>query len=203
MWGLKPGDEKCPKPYKGKGSGFKLSDLDPIKIATDLANFASGLYADLKQGVLDLAMQALPCPDGLENECRAALSVAMDAALTSAGIPPSLPDFEEIKTAAKGDLVDLATETALNELPGGVVCKGVPHCEQKLRNRISAGIDKFVDGLIVKNSQPHCGNVDEAHSHGSEPLPCFNQMPAWKVKPAKGAVYEPATIRVRVRRNNV
>lgn len=188
--------ELCPKPYRGKGNNFDLSDLDPVAIAEGLADFASGLYGDLKSGILDLAMDVLPCPSGQEAACRAALTTAMDAALASAGIPPSLPNFDEIKAAAKGELVDLAMETALNELPGGVVCKGVPECEAQLRNAIEQGLDESIDLLTAKAAEPHCGK-------GHHPLPCFNQYPGWKVVPAKGAVYEPFTARIRVTRNPV
>ncbi|MBN1238108.1 MAG: hypothetical protein JXB36_06385, partial [Gammaproteobacteria bacterium] len=198
--GYMAGETYCPGPWQGSGDSFGLDDLDPIDIAEGLADFVSGLYDDLKEGVLDLAMQGLPCPSSLEGACRAALSTALDAALASAGIPPSLPNFEEMKAAAEGELVDLAMETALNELPGGVACKGIPQCEQELRNAISTAIDQGVDAIIASSSEPHCGNVAQAHAHGREPLPCFNELPGWKVVPAAGAVYEPATVTVRVTR---
>lgn len=200
--GYKPGDELCGEPYKGKGNNFDIGDLDPIAIAEDLTDFVSTLYSDLKEGVLDIAMSALPCPESLEGACRAALTTAMDAALASAGIPPSLPDFEELKAAAKGELVELATQTALNELPGGVACKGIPYCEDELRKAIAQGIDDGIDTLLVKSKEPQCGvGVEEAHAHGREPLPCFNQLPGFKVRPAEGAVYEPFRVTVRVTRS--
>lgn len=198
--GYQPGDEACPEAYKGKGDNFDPGDLDPIEIAEELADFVSGLYDDLKQGFLDLAMKAVPCPSDLEGACRAALSTALDAALASAGIPPSLPDFDELQAAAKGELTELATQAALNELPGGVACRGIPQCETELRNAISKGIDQGLDVLTATSKEPHCGNVAEAHAHGREPLPCYNQMPGFKVEPAKGAVYEPFTVTVRAAR---
>jgi hypothetical protein len=48
--------------------------------------------------------------------------------------------------------------------------------------------------------EPVCGDAAGAAEHGKVPLPCFSDYPGVAVKPAKGAVYEPPLVKVRVTR---
>ncbi|MBB1062181.1 hypothetical protein [Marilutibacter spongiae] len=56
----------------------------------DLVNWASAAYADLKQMVVSLVASLLPfVPDS-------AVSFALDAAMAAVGLPPSIPNVDEL-----------------------------------------------------------------------------------------------------------
>ena len=63
----------------------------------DVVNFTSKLWEDVKDGVVKVAAGAInemgiPC----DQTCEAALTTGLEIGLASMGIPPSLPNFDEI-----------------------------------------------------------------------------------------------------------
>jgi hypothetical protein len=109
---------------------------------TDIGNFLSQVvdwirdawnavvtaYADIKNGVIDTVASMADCTDA----CKAVLEAGLDAAMTAAGLPPSLPDFD---TLVKENAEYLAEEVAAQT--GGVVPKDVA----------DALVDKMADQL--------------------------------------------------------
>ncbi len=55
----------------------------------------SAADAEVKLGVVDIVAGAF-AEIGCGDPCRLAVQLAIDAALTSAGVPPSLPDFDQV-----------------------------------------------------------------------------------------------------------
>lgn len=86
-----------------------FSDL--IDVIKGIVNWVSQAYNGLKQGLIDLVANAIPIP-GLKT----ALTALVDTGLAAMGIPPELPDFDQLTSMS----LDYMAETALDEsgLPG-------------------------------------------------------------------------------------
>ena len=96
-------------------------------------------YDEIKAEVIDFATQYSGCDALLDEElCDTAAKIALDAALASVGVPPSLPSTEQIVNSAKGDLkatlVELANEHVGSVCDAGAIgnqfSEDIPTCEQ-------------------------------------------------------------------------
>ena len=72
-------------------------------------NWISSAYTYLKTLVVSTIADVL-CPSEVKAKCQVLVEIAVDAALASVGIPPSLPDFDKLANLAKGELVNLALD---------------------------------------------------------------------------------------------
>lgn len=191
------GQVVCPKPWSG---GNKFSAWDILDFLIDAWNWAADMISEIKKFAIDilekfsplcwqykLAVEAtggvLP-PDG----CKAAISVAVDATLTAYGIPPSMPNFDQLTNEGMDYLVDLAAEeiTAATGVPCVDICKDV------LRDALDEGV-KAVQSMSV---EPACGDEQAAHERGREPLCIVGYI----VKPVQGSVYEDPVATLEVTR---
>ncbi len=67
---------------------------DVVEYTGDAVNWVSDAYEDLKMEVVNIAAGAIPLlGDDLKKKL---VCMALDAALVSMGVPPSLPDFDEL-----------------------------------------------------------------------------------------------------------
>jgi hypothetical protein len=77
-------------------------------------------------------------------------------------------------------------------------------CTPEVRKALAAAYQKAIDqiqsGIVRTAKEPGCGDKEAAHEHGREPLPCFSKYAGADVRPAAGAVTEPAALTVRVKR---
>src|SRR5262245_20706852 len=64
----------------------------------------------------------------------------------------------------------------------------------------TVGLHNLQHDLNKVTKEPGCNDEREAHNNGREPLPCFSDYPEIEFRPQPGAVYEPPTATVRVRR---
>ena len=109
--------------YEDVAEGF--SDLvgeivDAVEWAVDRA---AALYEQIKSAAVNLVANAIADLTGCEDVCRAALELGMEIALTSMGMPPSLPDFDQLmdqgldyvaaELAAQAGVPDFVAEQAL------------------------------------------------------------------------------------------
>jgi hypothetical protein len=200
---LYPLGEMCPKSYKGASNQI-TSFGDFVDWAfggiTDAVDWVSERYDDLKQVAVDVVMKytffgaqcefiAGAIDDDKTGYCRVIAETAVSSGMVALGIPPSLPNYNEL--IDKG--IDHAVEIAAAEIASqtGVPCIGP--CEDALR----AGFSQAADQLKTSSFTPGCAGEEEAHHHGREPL-C---LPDYVIaKPAPGAVYTPATAVVEVTR---
>jgi len=88
-------------------SGF-FGDL--TEFAASIVNWVSNAYADLKAGVINIAVSALP--SSWQGPLRTALTAMVDYGLASVGIPPTLPNFDELANMGTDYLATVAMETA-------------------------------------------------------------------------------------------
>ena len=198
------GKEICPKSFKG-GSSYQITSFGEFVDwvgggITDAVDWVSERYEDLKQLAVDIVMKytffgaqceliASAVDDDATGYCRVIAEAAVSSGMVALGLPPSLPNYNEL--IDKG--VDHAVELAAAEIAAqtGVPCVGP--CEDALRD----GFGKAADELKKTSYMPACVSEDEAHQHGREPL-C---LPDFVIaKPAKGAVYTPPTGVVEVTR---
>ncbi len=155
MWKKRQRRYRCKRSSSGGGGlggfakGFVSGFIDNLGTFADHArssvNQFSALYADAKAGALDLAASAVP---GCPPECRWAMAVGLDAALASAGVPPSLPDFDQAVADLRQDGIDAAVRTAARAaesqgVPGPVAeeaaKRAVTHVVQEATKRLSSG----------------------------------------------------------------
>jgi len=142
-----------------------FSDL--VGFLADVANWVSKAYANLKTGLIAFVASNLPfIPDSLRDELQTALMAMVDYGLASIGIPPSLPNFDELSSMG----VDYLAATALQQA-------GLPADATMVQ-----GV-KEVGGAIVSGAQ-------SAANTGGSPNPM-----GWDfVKPDPDFLYRPAYI---------
>lgn len=79
----------------------------------DMFDWASGAYADLKGYVIDGVLTFLPFVP------REAVAIALDAALMAAGIPPSLPNLDQLMTQGADYLASQMADELAAQVPAG------------------------------------------------------------------------------------
>lgn len=86
----------------------------------DLAGKAVEAYNELKAWAVKQVTDTL-CPDAVAGPCATLIEIGVDVLLTTVGVPPTLPEFDDLAAAAKGELVDVA----LDQLGVGSACDAV------------------------------------------------------------------------------
>ena len=195
--GFAPGTVLCPEKDQG-GSGNFLDDLS--NAVEDAFNFISGLYNKLSDWVTDLvdklnplciqAKLASQAVDFGQNEvkdaCHFIAVAAVTAAKTYVGLPPSLPNFDQLTEIGKENLVELAAQ----ELED----KGIP-CPEECKNVIRKGIDYSLEQLKKSASNSSC--TSEVEDAGYKKL-C---LPSYIItKPDPRGQPAPAVVQVQVTR---
>lgn len=138
---------------------------------SDVANWVSESYDELKADLVTFVASNLPLvPPDLRDELHAALTYGLDYGLASVGIPPSLPNFDELSSMGADYLAATALEQA-----------GIPANEITTDTVKKLG-DKVSDGLVEKANK------------GGSPNPLN-----WSfVKPYAPAIYRQAYIEFEI-----
>ena len=113
-----------------------ISDFfsDLVDFTAKLVNWVSKAYADLKAGVVNIAVSALP--ETWQGPMRKALTAMVDYGLASIGIPPTLPNFDQLATMGKDYLATVAMEQA--GIPAGSLLEyGVEEYAEKISENLS------------------------------------------------------------------
>jgi hypothetical protein len=174
------GDRICPKPFMGIGEKAWYEQLwDALKSGL---SWVSEAYNKLKSAVVSVA-GSLVCAG--DETCTMALSAGLDIGLAAMGIPPTIPNFDQLMN---GGMDYLAGEIASQVGCPDAVCKAL----------IKEGLQTAIDQ--TKNTNPSCAGAAEAHAMGIEPL-CLpaNVKAHWD--PA--ATYRDAKVVLEVSRNYV
>lgn len=126
---------------------------------------------------------------GASSYCKLAAEVAVNAGLAALGVPPSIPNYNEL--IDKG--VDYAVEMAAAEIYAQTGAPCISICQDALHDAFEAAAENLKNASYT----PGCVGENEAHQHGREPL-C---LPDFIIaKPAPGAVYSPPLATVEVTR---
>lgn len=108
-----------------------------IEIASDAIDWAAGVYNDAKQTALGFAVQSLQSTVGCSNVCQWAASTALDAGLAMVGLPPSVPDFDQ--------LVDNLEQGGIDAVAGAVVDAAATQGVDIPPEVAKAAVQKLVD----------------------------------------------------------
>jgi len=141
----------------------------------------------LKDGIVEAAAAVInelgiPC----DATCKAGLKAGLEIGMTYfTGIPPTLPDFDQL--ADQG--IEYAIELAVSEA-------GIP-CPEECRDVLRSELEEIVDKVVGQHDQPACGNANWAHALGKNTF-CFPE--GVDTEPVPAGLANPALARVRVTR---
>jgi hypothetical protein len=121
-----------------KGTKMNLCEKEDTNLVEDMVetigSFAQMLggfvdwlshsYASLKSELLSAVAKAIPGCSG-SPPCEGALEMGLNAGLAAVGMPPELPDFEQLQAMGEGYLVDMIAQQAAQT--------GVPFAEDAAR----------------------------------------------------------------------
>ena len=113
-----------------------------VELVTDFVDWVSDTYSDIKSEVASQVAGTLqdfgiPC-----NE--ACATIALNAALAAAGMPPELPDVEQLQAMGEGYAVDAVANYAESQ--------GVPvpeEAREKMREQLHEMIDKAAENTFT------------------------------------------------------
>ncbi|MFH0891640.1 MAG: hypothetical protein V1867_02570 [Candidatus Falkowbacteria bacterium] len=176
----KAGDRVCPATYQGVGeqAWYELF----WDFAKSGLNWISEAYNALKSAVVDTIAGAI-C--GGDAACKMAISAGLDIGLAAMGIPPTIPNFDE--------LVDGGFDYLASEIASQAGCPDVA-CKEIIKDKLREVLDS------QKNTNPACLGAEEAHRQGIEPL-CL--PPGVKAHPDPLATHRNAEVTLEIKRNNL
>lgn len=166
-----PGSTICPDAWEDDSSW--LEDIGSF--IEKAVNYVSKLYDKLSEYVTELVEKLNPMcfqakfiadavgtgEDEVDQVCHLAAVIVVAAAKTYVGMPPSLPNFDQLTNMGKDYMVELAADE--------LEANGIP-CPQECKDLIKEGVNYSIDQLKKAVSSPACMGDDEAHSQGIEPL---------------------------------
>jgi len=150
-------------------TGFFSSLVDYL---SNEANWVSAAYANAKAGLIEFVASNLPLvPDSLRDELQAALTAFVDYGLASVGIPPDLPNFDQLTSLGADYIASVALEQA-----------GIPE-------------NDLINGDTIKDLGKGINdNLSKSASSGTTPNPL-----GWKfVRQRPDTLYRPAYILVEI-----
>lgn len=191
------GTRLCPETYKGIGeAAWYESFWDFVKGAV---NWISKAYESLKQAIVDV-VGSIVC--GGDETCKDVLMMGLNAGLAALGVPPSLPNFDQLMDQG---LDYLAAEIA-SEITGTDVAKDLlaqaaqlgiseEDAQAWVQQKIKEGLTSAMEAMSADN--PACTGAEEAHRQGLEPL-CLPDGVKTHLDPA--GQLSPATLSVKITR---
>jgi LysM repeat protein len=175
----------CPSSYMGVGEKPWYESM--WDFASSALSWVSEAYESIKSEVISTiasSLDALPlveCGSG----CEALLKQGLNAGMVALGIPPELPNLDEL------------TEQGMDYLVETVAAEAGIDCDETCREIIRDGIEEFVEQAQQATVKAVCQDVEYAHAHGKEPL-CLPE--GITATPAPGSVTQPATVTIQITR---
>lgn len=154
----KAGDRICPAVYKGVGEQSWYESF--WDFAKNGVNWVSEAYNDLKSAIVD-GLAGLAC--GGNDECRMAISAGLDIGMVAMGVPPGLPNFDQ--------LMDQGFDYLASEIAYQAGCPDAA-CKELIKQNLRKVLDE------QKSVNPACLGEEEAHARGLEPLCLPNNVKA-------------------------
>ena len=130
-----------------------------VEFVADVWDAVVSSYDWIKEKVVQAVLLAVPCKQIASDDiCEQIANTALDIALTSFGVPPSLPNFDEVVAAAKGDLAEFIV-TAASSLPGVSTACGLAEGASAATDKLSTcqalaeqAIDEAVKHMVAARS---------------------------------------------------
>lgn len=193
------GSTICPSPPEKPSTFEKISGAvsDAGEFVLDAAktiiNGASTVYSETK-GYLKNKFGELLCnynpvvsslketglnKQAVDEGCQTVAGATFDAAMSYAGMPPSIPNFDEMCKMAKGQVVELMIQKAAE-------ASGMP-CDEACKQLIMKAYDKVVSENAEKNVVTQNGVSFKPDPRGQYRLPYVEIEIARKRQTQKGA----------------
>lgn len=194
------GAEICPEAYRGAGTRIETFG-DFLKWAAngikDAFDWVAGAYNDLKATVVNTILEVTQACNiigvagkAAASTCRTVANAAADAGMLALGIPPSMPNFNQVLDEGLDSAVTFAASAVASQT--GVPCIGP--CKKLLRKSLESAADTMKSTAY----SPGCTGAEEAHQYGREPLCLPNEV---ITKPAPHSIDVPPIARVEIVRN--
>jgi LysM repeat protein len=177
----------CPQPYQGEGDKPWYESM--WDFVSGALSWVSETFDDIKNAVVDLAAEALDALPGIEcgDNCKFLLKKGLEAGLMALGIPPDIPNLDQLTDQGMEYLIEVAAAEA------GIECDS--ECQEILRE----GIEDFVAQTQQAMVNRTCMDVEEAHRHGIEPMCLPDGITA---VPAPGTDFQPARVEIQITRRS-
>ncbi len=195
---FKPGGTYCPDHFRGNKSDQITSVGQFFEWAGDgivsAFDWVGGAYNGLKNAAVNAVLNYTHACDlmnaaGAGDECKAVANAAVDAGMMALGVPPSIPNFDQLVDQGVDGAVQLAADQVTEQT--GVPCVGP--CQDVLRQGLNSAAEQIKNASFA----PGCVGDDEAHAHGFEKL-CL--PPGVQVRPAPHTIDIPPRAELEVKR---
>jgi LysM repeat protein len=188
------GEILCPPPYKG---GNKPWYEQMFSFVVDAINWISKAYQDAQNALVNFVADVIPgCNDA--SWCKTALQAGLKAGMAALGLPPSLPNFDQLVELGKGELTNTLAEYATDAT--GVPCDNttIPGTNTSCTGLIRKGIDAMANEVKKAAANPSCGmSKEEAHQHGIDHGLC---LPSGLKTQSVTSGLQPAQLKITLRR---
>lgn len=175
----KAGDRICPRPFMGIGEKSWYESL--WSELTSGLSWVSAQYNSLKSSIVN-AVGSVAC--GGDDKCVGILTAGLDSGLIALGVPPTIPNFDQ--------MMDGGFDYLAGELSSQAGCPDVA-CKDLVKKGLKMALDQN------KNVNPGCDTA-AAHNMGIEPV-CLPAGVKAHWDPA--ATYRDAKVVLQVTRNSV
>jgi hypothetical protein len=166
----------CPSKKSSCWGDFNLANCmaEGANQLGNLMSWVSGKFSELKGLAVEAIMKYTGMQDvcaafGTAEECKGAVTAAVDYGLASMGVPPSIPDFEKLMTEGEEYLIELAVQEAKDL---GVPCTDNGVCE----GAVKAGLDQLIQAASPSGSSS--SPAPASGGQGFVPHELANEQPA-------------------------
>ncbi len=181
------GQPVCPAPYEKPDESIFSEWGDMLMSAlNEVWNTIVDAFNALKNGIVEIAANVINAL-GIEcgQTCKERLMTGLEIGITYfTGIPPTLPNFEELKEMGMDYAIELAAAEA-----------GVP-CPQECKDVLRSGLEQVFDAAFKQNqNQPGCVSENYSQAMGKAPL-CL--PPGVETEPVPEGLVHPAMVTLKV-----
>jgi len=176
----KAGERICPPSYKGEGEKPWYESLwDALKSGVD---WVSETYTKLKSAIVSVVGDVV-CAGN--ETCMKGLAAGLDIGLVAMGIPPDLPNFDQ--------LIDQGFDYVVSEISTQVGCSDVV-CKTLIEQNLRTVLDQHKNQSVGQAC-----DTEAAHAMGIEPV-CFPPGVTAHWDPV--AMHQDAKVVLSISRNN-
>jgi hypothetical protein len=147
----------CPKYEEDEGAWYEKAFNGITGFIEKVVNGASEFYSDTKNYIKNKIATSVCsiAPSDVKSECESVAGYAFDGAMAAAGIPPSLPNMDDLTRMAEGQIVDLACDKLEKETGVPVPDFVREEIREQFHNEVKAASDsRMVDCGFLK-VKPH------------------------------------------------
>ncbi|MHB8841084.1 MAG: S-layer homology domain-containing protein [Candidatus Aquicultor sp.] len=162
-----------------------------VNIISDVVNWASTTFNSLKMGIINTIAAHFPLiPDGWRDELTTALTALADYGLASIGIPPNIPNFDELTSGGLDYAITVAAQEA--GIPANALTDAAKgELEKQIKNQASAST------AVMGPNPLNCPFIKLDHRYQYRPAYVDVKLFNNKAKPTPTG-----TLRVRVEDEN-